>query len=115
MNNSWGCLLWTVLIVGLFTWIGWGWIINSVLILIALALITPVVAFWTFQWWVKKNLVQDTCPVCQYNFTAVQGTNFQCPNCGEPLQVQAGHFRRLAPTGTIDVEVVEVTAQEIDE
>ncbi|MBD1813788.1 MULTISPECIES: hypothetical protein [unclassified Microcoleus] len=90
--------------------IGLGWIVKSVLILVAFLLLTPVVAFFALQWWLKRNLIEDNCPVCQYEFTALNQTQFQCANCGEPLKIEEGHFSRLTPPGTIDVTAVEVSS-----
>lgn len=90
--------------------IGLGWIVKSVLIVVGLLLLTPVVAFFALQWWLKRNLIEDNCPVCQYEFTALNQTQFQCANCGEPLKIEEGHFSRLTPPGTIDVTAVEVSS-----
>jgi len=40
---------------------------------------------------------------------------FKCPNCGENLTVQKGHFQRFAPEGTIDVTAIEVPSQRLEE
>lgn len=90
--------------------IGLGWIVKSVLIVVGLLLLTPVVGFFALQWWLKRNLIEDNCPVCQYEFTALNQTQFQCANCGEPLKIEEGHFSRLTPPGTIDVTAVEVSS-----
>ncbi|MEG5018088.1 MULTISPECIES: hypothetical protein [unclassified Microcoleus] len=90
--------------------IGLGWIVKSVLILVAFLVLTPVVAFFALQLWLKSNLITDNCPVCQYEFTALNQTQLQCANCGEPLKIEEGHFSRLTPPGTIDVTAVEVSS-----
>jgi hypothetical protein len=90
--------------------IGLGWVVKSLLIVVGLLLLTPVVAFFALQWWLKQNLIEDNCPVCQYEFTALNQTQFQCANCGEPLKIEEGHFSRLTPPGTIDVTAVEVSS-----
>lgn len=90
--------------------IGLGWVVKSLLIVVGLLLLTPVVAFFALQWWLKQNLIEDKCPVCQYEFTALNQTQFQCANCGEPLKIEEGHFSRLTPPGTIDVTAVEVSS-----
>lgn len=91
--------------------VGLGWLVNSFLILVGLLLLAPVLAFVGFRLWLQRNLVQDQCPVCRYEFTGLNRTQLQCPNCGEPLKVEQGHFNRLTPPGTIDVQAVEVPAQ----
>jgi Zn finger protein HypA/HybF involved in hydrogenase expression len=90
--------------------IGLGWVVKSILIVFGFLLLTPVVAFFGLQWWLKRNLIEDNCPVCQHEFTALNQTQCQCPNCGEPLKIEQGHFNRLTPPGTIDVTAVEVSS-----
>jgi hypothetical protein len=95
--------------------LGLGWLVNSLLILFGLMLLVPVVAFFGFRWWLERNLVTDQCPVCQYEFTGLNNSQLQCPNCGEQLSVQKGHFHRFAPEGTIDITAVEVPAQQLED
>ncbi|NEP87489.1 MAG: hypothetical protein F6K18_11995 [Okeania sp. SIO2C2] len=102
-------------VVWLLGSIGLGWLVNSVLILIGFILITPIIAFIGLRWWLNRNLIIDKCPVCSYEFTALNQTQFQCPSCGEPLKVEGGNFSRLTPPGTIDVSAVEINAQQIEE
>ena len=102
-----------------FVWllgsVGLGWLVNSFLILVGLLLLAPVLAFVGFRWWLQRNLVQDHCPVCRYEFTGLNRTQLQCPSCGEPLKVDQGQFNRLTPPGTIDVQAVEVPAQSVED
>ena len=114
-SSGFGCWLSLILIAFLLASIGLGWIINGFLILLAVTLVTPIVAFWGFRWWLKRKLVQDKCPVCRYEFTGFKNTEFRCPSCGEALQVESEHFSRITPPGTIDVNAVEVSAQQIEE
>ena len=108
-NSGFGCLL-TILLIGLLLGsVGLGWVVNGVLILFALFLILPAIAWFGFRWWLQRNVVEDQCPVCSYQFTGFNGTECQCPNCGEPLQVQGGHFNRLTPPDTIDIDAIEVS------
>ena len=95
--------------------LGLGWVINGFLILLALLFILPVMAFWGFQWWLRRKLVQDKCPVCSYEFTGFKDTEFRCPSCGEALIVQGDSFSRITPPGTIDVDAVEVAVKQIEE
>lgn len=99
----------------LLTALGLGWLIKSFVVLLGLLLLAPVLAFVGFRWWLQKNLVQDACPVCRQQFTGLNQAEVQCPNCNEPLRVEAGHFKRMTPVGTIDVEAVEVASRTIDE
>jgi len=105
-----GC--WLTLILGalLLTSVGLGWVVNSVMIVLGIMIILPVVALVGVQWWLKRNLVEDECPVCQYQFTGFNGTMSRCPNCSEPLKIENGKFQRITPPGTIDVEAVDVDA-----
>ena len=95
--------------------IGLGWVVNSILILISLLLVVPAIAFVGLRWWLSRNLIQDACPVCRYEFTALNQTQSQCPNCSEPLKIEQGHFHRLTPPGTIDVTAVEVSARQLED
>lgn len=108
---------WLTLLV--FIWllgsIGLGWLVKSFLILMGLILVAPVVVFFGFRWWLQRNLVQEQCPVCHYEFTGLNKTQIRCPNCNEPIKVEHRHFHRLTPPGTVDVEVVEVAAQTVDD
>ena len=108
---------WVVLlaIAWLLGMIGLGWLVKSVLVLIGLLVFTPVVAFFAIRWWLKRNVVQDQCPVCGVSSAGINGTQLRCPSCSEPLRVEQGHFYRITPPGTVDVEAVEVIAQQIED
>ncbi|MBD2252044.1 hypothetical protein [Nostoc parmelioides] len=121
LNNSQLNLLnfrpWLTLlaIAWLLASLGLGWLVNSLLIIVGLLFLAPVVAFFGFRWWLERNLVSDQCPVCSYEFTGLNNSQLQCPNCGENLTVQKGHFQRFAPEGTIDVTAVEVPSQRLED
>ena len=102
-------------IVWLLGSVGLGWVVNSVLILIAFLLVTPAIAFVFLRWWLSRNLIEDKCPVCSYEFAALNQTQCQCASCGEPLQVEGGKFIRLTPPGTVDVTAVEVSYSQLEE
>lgn len=110
-----GCLLALVTTLVLLGSVGLSWVVNSVLILVGLLFITPVIGWFGFRWWLKRNLVEDNCPVCGFEFTGFNRVECRCPSCGEPLKVEQGHFNRLTPPGTIDVDAVEVSAQRLEE
>lgn len=114
-NSGISCWLTLILVAFLLGSIGLGWVVNGFLILLALLIITPILAFGGLQWWLKRNLVQDECPVCSYEFTGFNNAEFQCPNCSEPLKVESGHFSRITPPGTIDVDAIEVSVKQIEE
>lgn len=110
--GSWLIVIGVVWLLGA---IGLGWIVKSFLILFAVILITPIVGFLGFRWWLQRNLAQDQCPVCAYEFTALNKTQCRCPNCGEPIQVAQGQFNRLTPAGTIDIDAVEVSVKTLED
>ncbi|HEY9801009.1 MAG TPA: hypothetical protein V6D25_11670 [Leptolyngbyaceae cyanobacterium] len=95
--------------------LGLGWLVNSLLIIFGLLLLAPVVAFFGFRWWLERNLVTDQCPVCNYQFTGLNNSQLQCPNCGENVTIQKGRFQRFAPEGTIDVTAIEVPSQQLED
>ncbi len=95
----------TLLIFWTLSTIGLGWLVNSFFILIGLLTFVPIIAFFGLQWWVKRSIITAECPVCDASFTASRATQFQCPNCGEPLQEQQNKFVRITPPGTIDIDV----------
>lgn len=110
-----GCWLTLLAIFLLLGSVGLGWLVKSFLIAIALIVIIPIVGWFGFRWWLRRNIIESQCPVCSYEFTGFNDTQCRCPSCGEPLKVEQGHFSRLTPPGTIDVEAVEVSVREIEE
>lgn len=114
--NSWQFYLsnlrpWLTLLI--IAWllgsVGLGWVVNSVVFIIAFLAIAPIIAFLGLQWWLRRNVVTAACPVCSFEFVGLKNTDVQCPSCGEHLAVKAGKFERVAPEGTIDVSVVDST------
>lgn len=95
--------------------VGLGWVVNGFLLLLGLLILSPILAIGVLQWWLKRNLIQDNCPVCNYEFTGFKNTDFSCPSCSEPLQVVSGKFSRITPPGTIDINAVEVTVSSLEE
>jgi predicted RNA-binding Zn-ribbon protein involved in translation (DUF1610 family) len=110
-----GCWLSLILIAFILASVGLGWVVNGLVILFALLLISPIIIFWGLQWWLKRKLIQSQCPVCNYEFTGFKNTEFNCPSCGETLKVEADHFSRMTPPGTIDVDAIEVSTQTLEE
>ncbi len=109
-----GCWLTIIAFVLIASSVGLGWIVNGFVILIFLSLLAPIVIWGVAKWWLKSNFVQAQCPVCEYEFTGFKNTEFQCPSCNEPLQICEGRFSRITPPGTIDVDAVEVSVQQIE-
>ncbi|AUT02804.1 hypothetical protein ACQFX9_05790 [Aliinostoc sp. HNIBRCY26] len=108
-------LLTVLAVTWLLASLGLGWLVNSLVILFGLLLLAPVVAFFGLRWWLERNLVTDQCPVCGYEFAGLNNSQTQCPNCGEGLTVNKGHFQRFAPEGTIDVSAVEIPSQQLED
>lgn len=109
-----GCWIALFAIIWLLGSVGLGWLVKSFFVLLAFIILAPIVAFLGLQWWLRRNLVEDNCPVCDYSVTTINNAQFRCPSCGEPLKAESGEVHRLTPPGTIDVEVETVDVQTID-
>lgn len=105
----------TIAVIWLLGFVGLGWLVKSFLFLIVFFTLVPIVAFVGLQWWLTRNLIQGSCPVCQENLTAVKRSQMNCPSCGEALMTGDKSFERLSSPGTIDVTAVEVVSQVMDE
>jgi hypothetical protein len=103
--QSWLTILAVCLLLGS---LGLGWLVKSALVIIGLAIITPIVGFLGFFWWLRRSIVEAECPVCSNPLQGVNGSEIQCINCGEVLKVDRGQFVRDTPADTIDVVAVEV-------
>ena len=114
-DSGLGCLLTLILIAFLLGSVGLGWVVNGVLLVFALLMLTPVMAFFVIRWYLKRNLVEARCPTCSYQFTGFNNTDCRCPNCQEMLRVESGHFQRITPAGTIDVDAIEVPTQQLED
>jgi len=114
--NVSGISFWITIIavIVILSSIGLGWLVKSIAVLFILLLLTPVIAFLAFRWWVKRNVVEQDCPVCGTNFVGINNTQTRCPNCGERITVQHKEFVRYSPPGTVDVDVIEVGSKELD-
>ncbi len=114
-DSGLGCTLTLIFIALLLGSVGLGWIVNGILLVFALLMVTPVIAFFVIRWYLKRNLVEDQCPVCSYQFTGFNNTQCRCPNCQEILKVESGRFQRITPAGTIDVDAIEVPTQQLED
>ena len=101
-------------VIWLLSSIGLGWIVKSVVVLIFLLLLAPVIAYFAFRWWFKRNVIESSCPVCSHDFVGINNAQTRCPNCGETIAVQDKKFVRYNPPGTVDVDVVDVSVKELD-
>lgn len=110
-----GC--WLTLIAGawLLGALGLGWLVKSFLVLVALVLIAPIILFGVFRWWLQRTIVEGQCPACNFNLTGLKGAESVCPSCGTVVKAESGRFQRVASEGAIDVEAVDVAAQQIED
>lgn len=113
--NAFKPLIITFLLIWLVAALGLGWLIKSLLYLILFLMLAPVVLLILGRWWLSRNLIQQPCPVCGYELTGLSVVETRCPSCGEVLEIKNKSFQRVTSPGTIDVEVVDVTAQAIDD
>ncbi len=103
-----------LLVVSLLTTVGLGWVVQWVFILLASIPVLAIVAVLGLQWWIRRKLVQDRCPVCQFEFVGIKDATLNCPSCGETLQVVDDRFERSTPAGTIDVQATDVSVKTLD-
>jgi hypothetical protein len=113
-DSGLGCLAPALLVGLLLASIASGWVVKGLLILLAFLPLAPLFGRWIFRWWLRRNLVEDRCPACNFEFTAFIRTECQCPNCGERIEVRGGKFASVLPPDTIDVEAIEVPARPLD-
>ena len=109
-----GCWLTFALGLVLMTTVGIGWLLKSLLVLIVLLILTPVLLVVGAQFWLKRNLVEGTCPSCAQPLTGFKTVPLNCPSCGVALQAKDGEFAGVAAKGTIDVDVVDVESVRTD-
>lgn len=102
------------LIIWLLGFIGLGWLLKSLLVLVGLILVTPVLLFVGLRWWLGRNLIQGTCPSCGNPLTGLKNTQTTCPSCAQTVSVENSAFQRPAEPGTIDVQAIDVTSQTVD-
>lgn len=109
-----GCWLTLALGFVLVTTVGIGWLLKSLLVLTVLLVLVPILLIVGAQFWLKRNLVEGTCPSCAQPLTGFKTVPLNCPSCGVALQAKDGVFARVAAEGTIDVDVVDVESVETD-
>ncbi|CAN5804551.1 hypothetical protein BH23CYA1_BH23CYA1_19140 [soil metagenome] len=107
--GCWVFILGTVWLLGA---IGLSGIVKSIFVLMLFILIAPVLAFFALQFWIKRNLVQGNCPVCEQPLTSLKNLKMPCPNCGTELSVTGEGFERFAADGVIDVQAVDMQAMD---
>ncbi len=113
-NSGLGCWL-TLLLVGLLLGsVGLGWLVNGFIVLLGILFILPAIALLVARWWIKRSVITDACPVCQYELTGFSGSQSQCPSCGTILEIKDGQFKRYTPPGTIDVDAIDVSVKRLE-
>ena len=103
----------TIAIIWLISSIGLWWLVQSIFILIGILLLLPILAFVGFQIWLRRNLTNGNCPVCNQALIGINNQKMQCTSCGEALVVENKAFHRITPPGTVDVDVVDVSVTEL--
>ncbi len=108
-----GCWLFVLGAFWLIGAIGIGGLIKSVFAIVLFVVLAPVLAFFALQFWVKRNLVNGSCPVCSQTLAGLKNSKMPCPNCGTELAVTGDGFERSAPEGVIDIQAVDVQASNV--
>nr|WP_228037664.1 hypothetical protein [Nodosilinea sp. LEGE 06152] len=104
-----GCWLTLIAVVWLLGAVGLGWLVKSLAVLVVLLVAAPVLGFIGLRFWLRRNLVQGSCPVCSTAMTGIKGADTRCLNCGTALHTEIDGFSRVAEAGTIDITAVDVT------
>lgn len=113
--NAFKPLIITFLVIWLVGALGLGWLIKSFFLLILCLMLVPVLLLIGGRWWLSRNLIQQPCPVCSYELTGLSVVETRCPSCGEVLEIKNKTFQRVSSPGTVDVDVVDVTAQSVED
>jgi energy-coupling factor transporter transmembrane protein EcfT len=104
-------VIWLVLIFWVLS-VGGGFLLRSFIFLLGLTIAVPTIGWFGLQWWMRQNLVQGNCPVCQQELTGINGQTIACSNCASELQILDRRFQRIAEAGVIDIAAVTVEQQE---
>ncbi len=107
-----GCWLTVIGLAYLLGVVGLGWIVQSLLMIALLVIITPVIGFFGFRWWLRHNLVSAPCPVCSAPVSGLKNRSTTCLNCGTPLSFQGEYLQRATPEGTVEVSAVDITGDD---
>ncbi|MGD1899535.1 MAG: hypothetical protein ACFB16_21635 [Phormidesmis sp.] len=108
-----GCWVFLLIAFWIIGAIGITGVLKSIFALVLFLVLAPVIAFAGLQFWIKRNLVQGNCPVCDQPLTSLKTVNTPCPNCGTQVTVGEAGFERVASEGTIDVQAVDVQAVDV--
>jgi len=103
--GCWVFILLTVWIVGA---IGITGILKATLALVLFLVLAPVFAFLGLQFWIRRNLVQGKCPVCEQPLTSLKNVKTTCPSCSTQVTASDEGFERVASDGVIDIQAVDI-------
>lgn len=108
-----GCWVFALIAFWVIGAIGIKGVLGSIAVLILFLVLAPVLAFVALQFWIKRNLTQGNCPVCEQPLTGLSNTQVSCPNCGTEVSATADGFERVASEGVIDIQAVDVQAVDV--
>ena len=109
-----GCWLFILGAAWLLGAIGLSGIVKSIFALVLFLVLTPVIVLIVARFWLKKNLVEGNCPVCEQSLTSLNNVKLACPNCTTQLITTEDGFERFAPDGVIDVQAVDIQGTAVD-
>ena len=109
-----GCWLFILGAAWLLGAIGLSGIVKSIFALVAFLVLAPVVVLLIARFWLKRNLVEGDCPVCDQSLTSLKNVKLTCPSCSTTLMTTEEGFDRFAPEGVIDVQAVDVQSSSVD-
>lgn len=109
-----GCWLFVLGAAWLLGAIGLGGIVKSIFALVLFLVLTPVVVLVVARFWIKRNLVEGDCPVCNQSLTSLKNVKLTCPSCATQLTTTENGFERFAPDGVIDVQAVDIKSSAVD-
>ncbi|MGB3765459.1 MAG: hypothetical protein WA947_02785 [Phormidesmis sp.] len=94
--------------------IGLSGIVKSIFALVLFLVLTPVIVLIVARFWIKRNLVEGACPICDQSLTSIKNVKMACPNCTTQLMTTEEGFERFAPEGVIDVQAVDIQGSSVD-
>ncbi len=103
-----GCWVFIFIAAWIIGAIGITGILKATLALVLFLVLAPVLALVGLQFWIKRNLIQGRCPVCEQPLTGLKKMKTPCPSCGTQVVVTAEGFERVASDGVIDISAVDV-------
>ncbi|MFK8182346.1 MAG: hypothetical protein AB8B99_03165 [Phormidesmis sp.] len=103
-----GCWLFILGTAWLLGAIGLSGIIKSIAVLVLFVMLVPVLAFFGLRFWLKRNVINGSCPVCEQTLAGLKNTNMACPNCTTELVATVDGFERVAADGVIDIQAVDI-------